>query len=200
MLKFITEQCLRELYKANPFETYCLKDSERLTPGGRQFLIDRRIKIEDKFTKKKIGLNKSFNTKEIKSIPNKFFYKLKSLELQMLLIVSETMKKDTLLAQKLLNISRMFRNVEKKNEDENLHISSQDIDKLVIHDIVIHNPRSVEIFKLTSILYELEFITRGFLEDKSYENNCVIDNLNYIKSLMMDIVSELLGGIQCQKE
>ena len=43
-MKFITENDLRALYKAQPFSSYDPKEGERLTPGARQFLIDRGIK------------------------------------------------------------------------------------------------------------------------------------------------------------
>ena len=44
-MKFITENDLRALYKIQPFTTYEEKDGERLTPGARQFLIDRGINM-----------------------------------------------------------------------------------------------------------------------------------------------------------
>ena len=40
---FITEEDLRDLYKTAPFTTYCPKEGTRLTPGARQFLVDRGI-------------------------------------------------------------------------------------------------------------------------------------------------------------
>ena len=40
-MKFITEEDLRDLYKKQPFTDYDLKEGERLTPGARQFLVDR---------------------------------------------------------------------------------------------------------------------------------------------------------------
>ncbi len=46
-MKFITEQNLRDLYKQKPFTTYELPDGSRLTPGGRQFLLDRGIDLYD---------------------------------------------------------------------------------------------------------------------------------------------------------
>ena len=54
MLKFITEQYLREIYKKTPFEIFKLEKEQRLTPGGRQFLVDKRIKVEYKEEKEEI--------------------------------------------------------------------------------------------------------------------------------------------------
>lgn len=42
-MKFITEEDLRDLYKRQPFTNYDLQPGERLTPGARQFLVDRGI-------------------------------------------------------------------------------------------------------------------------------------------------------------
>lgn len=44
-MKFITEDDLRMIYRKNPFAVYEVKPGTRLTPGGRQFLNDRGIRI-----------------------------------------------------------------------------------------------------------------------------------------------------------
>ena len=47
-MKFITEEDLRDLYKKQPFTDYDLKKGERLTPGARQFLVDRGVDMYDR--------------------------------------------------------------------------------------------------------------------------------------------------------
>lgn len=44
-MKFITEEDLRDLYKNAPFGSYNPEEGTRLTPGARQFLIDRGIDL-----------------------------------------------------------------------------------------------------------------------------------------------------------
>ncbi|MCB8817778.1 cobalamin adenosyltransferase [Desulfosporosinus shakirovi] len=44
-MKFITEMELRDLYKTGPFETYVLEPDTKITPGARQFLVDRRVAL-----------------------------------------------------------------------------------------------------------------------------------------------------------
>lgn len=44
-MKYITEEELRDLFGIQAFETFTLTEGVRLTPGGRQFLIDRKIPI-----------------------------------------------------------------------------------------------------------------------------------------------------------
>ena len=42
-VKYITEMELRQLYKDRPFSQYLLPVAAKLTPGAKQFLVDRRI-------------------------------------------------------------------------------------------------------------------------------------------------------------
>ncbi len=44
-MKFITEMELRDLYKTEPFATYVLEPDVKITPGARQFLVDRRVTL-----------------------------------------------------------------------------------------------------------------------------------------------------------
>lgn len=44
-MKYITEEELRDLFGIQAFDTFTLTEGVRLTPGGRQFLIDRKIPI-----------------------------------------------------------------------------------------------------------------------------------------------------------
>lgn len=46
-MKFITEDDLRTRYREAPFSEYPYQEGVRLTPGGRQFLVDRGVKIEE---------------------------------------------------------------------------------------------------------------------------------------------------------
>lgn len=44
-MKYITEDELRDLCNIQAFETFTLTEDVKLTPGGRQFLVDRKIPI-----------------------------------------------------------------------------------------------------------------------------------------------------------
>lgn len=50
-MKFITEDDLRLKYRNEPFTIYDPEPGTRLTPGARQFLIDRRIEIPEDETR-----------------------------------------------------------------------------------------------------------------------------------------------------
>lgn len=208
MLKFITEQYLREIYKKMPFEIFKLEKEQRLTPGGRQFLTDKRIKIESveevKSTKNdlkgKIETAKDKNKEKVVFIKkNKYFYKIKSLESQLFSLVSENLDKNISLAQRLLEITRNFRNLNRENnlkEERKKDVILEDIN---IHDIYIHNKNAVEIFKLHSILYEINYLEEDILEkdDNNEGAKVFVQNLKYIKSEIFKIVVDLLGGEQC---
>ncbi len=47
MMKFITEEYLRDLYRKEPFNTYKLEQGQRLTPGAAEYLSDKGIKLSD---------------------------------------------------------------------------------------------------------------------------------------------------------
>lgn len=47
MMKFITEEYLRDLYRKEPFNTYKLEQGQRLTPGAAEYLSDKGIELSD---------------------------------------------------------------------------------------------------------------------------------------------------------
>lgn len=221
MLTFITEQTLREKYKSMPFETFTVEDSERLTPGGRQYLLDKQIKIvlkkeEDK--KRQIKGNMSIKKgkneeltevgteKEIKR-GKKILYKLKSIEALLFSFVSETLEQNIIMAQKILEISREFRDLNKNYEMEDMRkiknmIQVPENETLEVHDIYIHNKNATEIFKLQSVLYEMRFLEEIILSEEEMrgETEILIHNLKYIGRKILIVIIELLGGEQCQEK
>lgn len=62
-MKFITEDDLRDLYKKEPFMDYDLQPGERLTPGARQFLLDRGINLYNDDPFLNTGFKKSTSSK-----------------------------------------------------------------------------------------------------------------------------------------
>lgn len=46
-MKFVTEMELRDLYGKEPYAEYVVEKGTRLTPGARQFLVDRGIQMID---------------------------------------------------------------------------------------------------------------------------------------------------------
>lgn len=213
MLKFITEQILRESYKNKPFETFKVESNERLTPGGRQYLIDKKVKIvvekeypkeeinKDKINEKLIEKNEIDKNIKVKKVEKIIFYKLKSIEALLFSLVSESIKCNMILAQKILEISRELRDFNKSYKRGRLvefKIIFQKIEdkSLENYDIYIHNKNAIEIFKLQSILYEICFLEEIIFREREAveEENIFINNLKYFEGKILGIISELLGG------
>ena len=91
-MKFITEEDLRDIYKKQPFTDYDLQPGERLTPGARQFLLDRGINMYDEndpFINS--GINKAESNQNVSACADdrrkkKFCSRMKSLQALFLLI------------------------------------------------------------------------------------------------------------------
>ncbi len=123
MMKFITEEYLRDLYRKEPFNTYKLQQGQRLTPGAAQYLSDRRIKISDDDSKenkaskasKDVSENSQAETIKEEGSSNlnlkKLSCKLKSMEAVFLVTSSEILKEDIILAQNIINLGRKISNI-----------------------------------------------------------------------------------------
>lgn len=136
MMKFITEEYLRDIYRKEPFNTYKLQKGQRFTPGATQYLSDKGIKINDdapKVNKNISQYNKVETIKqdnqgetikqdnqvvEIKEVGNsnlklkkKLCCKLKSIEALFLVTSSEILKEDIILAQSIVNLGRKISNI-----------------------------------------------------------------------------------------
>lgn len=71
-MKFITEEDLRDLYKKEPFMEYNLQEGERLTPGARQFLLDRGINLYDNDPFLNPGFKKAASSKGVVEVKEEF--------------------------------------------------------------------------------------------------------------------------------
>lgn len=107
-MKFITENDLRAQYKAQPFTTYQPKSGERLTPGARQFLLDRGI---DLYSDQKRPPQQSKPAKQPDAAaPSQQLLRLKleALRLRFLLTTKEVLEGDVFLAQQLTALGRQL--------------------------------------------------------------------------------------------
>ena len=109
-MKFITEEYLKDVYRKEPFNIYELNNDKRLTPGARQYLLDKGIKILDDVSFKN---NKSPLVKQTKALPEvnkrnlkKLYLKLKVMEALFLAAGSEIIKENIILAQNIINLSK----------------------------------------------------------------------------------------------
>ena len=117
-MKFITEEDLRDLYKKQPFTDYDLKKGERLTPGARQFLVDRGVDMYDRndplavlnTQKDKVKAEQSAKPGESSGCRNmkKLCGRMKALHSLFLLTARELLDTDLCLSQQLTGLSRHF--------------------------------------------------------------------------------------------
>jgi ethanolamine utilization cobalamin adenosyltransferase len=126
MIKFITEEYLRDLYRKEPFNTYKLQQGQRLTPGAAQYLSDKRIKMINDDSK----ANENNQVKAVKQVETikqeengnsnlnldlnlkkKLCCKLKSIEATFLVTSSEILREDIILAQNIISLGRKISNI-----------------------------------------------------------------------------------------
>jgi ethanolamine utilization cobalamin adenosyltransferase len=110
-MKFITESYLRDLYKKEPFTAYVLRMGTRLTPGGKQYLTDKGIKLLDSSIKKKSGRTKQQVEEPSDWKKLQFQSRLKSTEALFLLTCEELLGKDVILAHQIVKLYKQFSSI-----------------------------------------------------------------------------------------
>ncbi len=225
-MKFITEEYLRDLYKKEPFTTYELTQGERLTPGARQYLSDRGIKMSDDVS----FINKSIPVVEqLKKVPvgnsnwkmKKLYHKLRSIEALFLVTSSEILSVDVFLAQSTINLGKKISNIrsamEGKSTIENLccrectGINSDNFccdldDCFEITEFHMQLEKSREILKLHVLrcsLREIEAVVLEAYEDNDDENKIedkIIENVNAVINSLSQMICSTIGGEKCQRK
>ncbi|RXM68397.1 cobalamin adenosyltransferase [Clostridium tetani] len=221
MVKFITEECLRDLYKKEPFNTYRLQQGQRLTPGAAQYLSDKRITIKDgsKTTKevekevKKVAENSNINLNKMVCL------KLKSMEATFLVASSEILKEDVILAQNIVNLGKKISNIRnvinKKAILEPIYLkecckmnplnfTAELDDCFEITEFHMQLKKSSSILKVHALrceLRELQFeIIDMYKSDDDSLKNKIIDNVNLIINSLSQLICLAVGGKECQRE
>ena len=185
MLKFITEEYLRELYRKEPFECFQIEQNQRLTPGGRQYLLDRKVRIE----------NFDENKKETQVVlDKKNIYRLRSLEMEIYSLVSELLNKNIKVAAEILEIGKILKNVSDtlegkcellKLQEEISCSESQDP-----NESYLYFKNGKYIFSLKKIIFELYLSKEIFLK-----NEDVVKNIHWViekmEKVMLHMMEEL---------
>lgn len=222
MTKFITEEHLKGLYKKEPFNSFELKINERLTPGGRQYLLDKKIliidnlnmKISDKCTdrvriKEKIESDTKEEKKCKENLKNQnLIYKFNSIESLFYKLASDVFIKDLELAQKIIDICRYIRNfrefLEGKTELININCKVETEDQkeeVEISEIYIYTKNSSDLFAIQHLFYELKILKNLIVEVYEKEKHTLEITTKYIDviiEIMSKLISETAGGMKCQ--
>lgn len=226
MMKFITEEYLRDLHRKEPFDTYKLQQGQRLTPGAAQYLSDRRIKMNDDALKSNKNVSKSSQAETIKETENnnlnlnkKLCYKLKSMEAVFLVTGSEILKDDIILAQNVINLRKKISNIRNvvngKGILEPIHckectfmnssnFTTELEDCFEITEFHMQLEKSNAILKMHTLrcaLGELQFeIIENFKSDDEILKNRIIENVNSIINSLSQLICLAVGGKECQRK
>ncbi|HCD42595.1 MAG TPA: hypothetical protein DEQ64_02425 [Lachnoclostridium sp.] len=120
-MKFITEDDLRILFKKEPFTSYNLPAGTRLTPGARQFLVDKKIPISDDpmmvKRKNEKPTEKNEKAQEKGICQDLFLLKKKTLQAQFLETGLELLNRDVLLAEQIFDLERKLSDLGKEGRE-----------------------------------------------------------------------------------
>ncbi|MGN0704014.1 MAG: cobalamin adenosyltransferase [Lentihominibacter sp.] len=221
-MKFITEEDLRDIYKKQPFTDYDLQPGERLTPGARQFLVDRGINMYDKndpFISSgtvKAETSESADASAGDRKKRKFCSRLKSLQALFLLTAEELMKQDVCMSQQITGLYRQFACLGSAAEGKceaadlcckactgiNADNFSRNIgDCFEITEFHMQLEKGHEILLLTrlrSSLEELDAELEDFIRDTELQNT-FSGKLNQIINTLSQMICCAVGGKECQR-
>lgn len=221
-MKFITEEDLRDLYKKQPFTDYDLQPGERLTPGARQFLVDRGINMYDEtdpFSKpapKKAEAEAPAAASSDSRKKKKFCSRMKSLQALFLLTSEELLKQDICMAQQLTGLYRQFSELKTAADGtcsaqdlccspcsgmtgENFSQSLGCCFEITEFHIQMEKGREMLLLaRLRSQLEELDLDLPDFLEGEQLQQQ-VSGKLNQIINTLSQMICGALGGKECQR-
>lgn len=205
MLKFITEDYLKDLYRKEPFKEFKLNEGQRLTPGGRQYLLDKGIKINSNLPtdSKKEEKSDDILIDENKDVKYKILtYKCRSVEASFLNAASKIINEDLNLAQKLIDLEREIKNIREFTEGKikleviNPKVCDFSNEEIEITDVYIYLKNSEKILNLYILLCKLNEFKYDILE--RYENdeliNRILINLENIINILSTTISKEIGG------
>lgn len=127
-MKFITEMELRDLYRREPFTSYGLKPGTKLTPGARQFLVDRRVTLaetqvlaETQTSDDKSAEIDEQNQVQVSEKPStlRLLRRMECVESLFLLIAAELLHSgNAILSEEVMALGKFFQNVQKAEREQ----------------------------------------------------------------------------------
>ncbi|MCI7379947.1 MAG: hypothetical protein SPI21_25480 [Hungatella hathewayi] len=210
-MKYITEADLRDLYRTTPFTTYETEPGTRLTPGARQFLGDRGIRVPDEYiSPKKFRDNGTSETalNETAAGKKKLQNRLKSARALFLETGLQFKEHDVLLAQRIFVMERCLAGLSEEAETCLLpcqacsgigpdNFSEEMEDCFEITAFHVQSDRGLDLIRLhrlRCLLRELgPYVEQELGDGKKRELHQVINGLS-------QLICQLFGGNTCQKK
>lgn len=204
MFRFITEDYLKDLYRKEPFKEFKLNENEKLTPGGRQYLLDKGININSNLptdSKKEEKRNEALIEGTKKDSYKIIAYKCKAIEAAFLESASKIINEDLNLAQRLIDLGREIKNIREFAEGKiKLESNPKTCDiyneEIEITDVYIYLKNSKQILNLYILLCKLNEFKYNLLE--KYENDELVKdiliNLENIINILSMTISKEIGG------
>lgn len=217
-MKFITEEDLRDLYKKQPFMDYDLKPGERLTPGARQFLLDRGINLyDDPFVNP--ALKKANSSKSAEHMQGrkhkKYCSRVKSLQTLFLLTADELKKLDVCMAQQINTLYRHFTGFKSASEgrcdvadlvckactgikEENFSQCIGDCFEITEFHMQLEKGRAILLLEqLKASLEEFDADLPDMMEEALAGQ--ISEKLNQIINTLSQMICSAVGGTECQR-
>lgn len=225
-MKFITEEDLRDLYKIEPFTVYDMEADTRLTPGARQFLVDRGIDMYGKEAIKNSAPSTSKNKSEIlekkKTVKcRKMKTRLNSIHALFLEVLEALLVKDATLAMRLVDLNRQFICLKEMaagkakagdllcqactgiNEENFSTDIGECFDITDFHLQLEKGSEIIQLHKLRCALQEFEPWIQD-LYDSCEEENLLYEELtgkvNQIINILSQMICSAFGGEKCQRQ
>jgi ethanolamine utilization cobalamin adenosyltransferase len=222
-MKFITEMELRDLYKIGPFTTYVLESDAKITPGARQFLVDRGVKLEQA----QASDGKSANNSKAKSVQGRESWcvlrlrgRMECIESLFLLVGADLLGSgDAVLAEEVMALGKYFRNVKDAEREQTAPDSIQfwewseaeikncsnnlgkyfDINEFHVR---LQNGKAIALLNhLRASLREVEpaiLETYWNEEQQACSREDLIEKVNLIINILCIMMWKCLGGQKCK--
>lgn len=224
-MKFITEDDLRDLYKKEPFTSYEQEPGTRLTPGARQFLMDKGINMFDTDNgsrEKNTEIKQTETAAPEKKCENKKLYnRMNSAEALFFLTEEELLGRDVCLAQSVINLRKQFAGMKNaiKNKapfeklyckectginNNNFSEAPEDCFEISEFHVQLEKGREIVILhRLRCALKELGDIVPELYEcgdNDSIQSGDIIAGLNQIINSLSQLICSAFGGKKCQRQ
>lgn len=223
-MKYITEMELRDLYKIEPFTVYVLEPNIKITPGARQFLVDRGVKLVSAQSSDGKSIHKS------KAKPaqvqerwcvQRLRRKMEHLESLFLLVGAELLScGNIILAEEVMKLGKYFRNLKNAERDQiapdNLNFwdwseaeiknCSNNLGKYFdINEFHVQFENGKTIALLNHLRASLREVEPAILEaywneeQQACSYEALIEKVNLIINILSIMMWKCLGGQKCQQ-